>query len=236
MKKVISSVLFSFVCLQSCVYVESDDHIPPRGTHTETYDLQNFDELEMGDAFQVRVVSGAKFSVSATGELNDLDDLDVFVHEGKLVARYDDWRNNRKRMDIDIVMPDVEEVNFSGAVNAKLLGFENLPSIHVELSGASRCEFDGSAREMDFDLTGASRLKLSGNAKFLDGELSGASQLIAFDLPVEESDINLSGASQAQVSVSKLLKVDANGASAVRYRGNPAIDKKLSGGSTLRAD
>ncbi|WP_215234735.1 head GIN domain-containing protein [Dyadobacter linearis] len=236
MKKVISSVLFSFVCLQSCVYVESDDNIPPRGTHTETYDLKNFDELEMGDAFQVKVVAGPGFSVSATGELNDLDDLDIFVHDGKLVARYDGWRNNRKRMDIEIVMPAVEEVNFSGAVNAKLLGFENLPSLNIELSGASRCEFDGSAREMDFELTGASRLKLFGNSKFLDGELSGASQLHAFDLPVEESELNVSGASQAEVSVSRLLKVDASGASAVRYKGNPAIDKRLSGGSTLRAE
>ncbi|WP_031529376.1 head GIN domain-containing protein [Dyadobacter crusticola] len=236
MKKIIISALLVACSLQSCVYVESDDDIPPRGTSTRTYDFRNFDELEMSDAFRVNVVSGTSFAVSATGEMNDLDDLNIFVQDGKLVARYRDYSRNRKRMDIDIVMPDIEEVNFSGAVRAGIENFENLPSLKIELSGASQCEFDGSAREMDFNLSGASRLNLFGEAKFLDGELSGASQLLSFGLPVEESDLDLSGASKAEVYVTKKLIVEASGASQVRYKGNPEIRKDLSGGSTLRPE
>ncbi|KQS31358.1 head GIN domain-containing protein [Dyadobacter sp. Leaf189] len=236
MKKVIISVFLAAFCLQSCVYVESDDNIPPRGTSTRTYDFKNFDELEMGDAFRINVVSGSSFAVSATGELNDLDDLHIFVQDGKLVARYEDYSRNRKRMDIDIVMPDIEEANFSGAVHAGIENFENLPSLKIELSGASQCEFDGSAREMEFNLSGASKLNLFGEAKFLDGELSGASQLFAFGLPVEESDLDLSGASKAEIFAAKKLVVEASGASQVRYKGNPEIRQDLSGGSTLRPE
>jgi major membrane immunogen (membrane-anchored lipoprotein) len=236
MKKITISALLAVFCLQSCVYVDSDDDIPPRGTSTQTFDFKNFDELEVADAFRVHVTSGASFSVSATGELNDLDDLKIFVQDGKLVARYQDYSRNRQRMDIDIIMPDIEKVDFSGAVKAELENFENLPSLEIELSGASKCEFDGSAREMDFNLSGASELNFFGEAKYLDGELSGASQLFSFGMPVEESELDLSGASRAEVYVSKKLSVEASGASQVRYKGNPEIQKNLSGGSTLRPE
>ena len=240
MKKNFSLICIAFAflaALESCVYVNSQDNIPPRGTGTRTYDFRNFDEIEMGSAFDVRVVQGTAFAVSATGERNDLDDLNVFVQDGKLVARYNNsWKDRRDVMKIDIVMPDLEAADFSGAVNAWIEKFENLPELDLELSGASKCTFNGSVRELKFDLSGASRLYLSGEGKYLDGELSGASQIDAYDLPVEESDLDLSGASSARVAVSRFLDVDANGASSVFYKGNPAIEKKLSGGSTLRKE
>jgi hypothetical protein len=236
-------LLFSFITIltllagsQSCVYVESEDNIPPRGQSTRTFDFRNFEKLEMGNAFRVQVKAGAEFAVSATGELNDLDDLDIFVQDRKLVVRYRGSWKNRRRMDIDITMPDLEEVDFSGAVNADIRGFENLPDIGFELSGASECNFNGSSQDVKMDLSGASRLNLTGNGKYLDGEVSGASQLNAFDLPVEESKLEVSGASNAKIWVSRLLKVEASGASTVRFKGNPSVEKKISGGSIVRQE
>lgn len=240
MKQLLFSFCIGFsllIGLESCVYVNSGNDIPPRGESTRTYDFKNFDELEMSHAFRVKVQAGSAFSVSATGELNDLDDLNIFVQSGKLVARYNNsWKNNRRQMDIDITMPVLESVDFSGAVNASVEGFENVPKLEFELSGASRCDFDGTAQSLEFDLSGASELNLFGNAKYLEGELSGASKLNAFDLSAEESDLDLSGASSARVWITKFLDVDASGASSVRYKGNPGIKQKLSGGSTLRAE
>lgn len=240
MKKLLFTLLLgslALIGLESCVYVNSDDNIPPRGEDTRIYDFRNFDEIIMSHAFRVHVHAGSTFSVAATGELNDLDDLNVFVQDGKLVARYNNsWKNNRRQMDIDITMPVLKSADFSGAVNATVEGFENLSKLELELSGASRCDFDGTAQSLEFDLSGASELNLIGSGKYLDGELSGASKLNAFDLSAEESDLDLSGASSARVWITKFLDVDASGASSVRYKGNPGINQKLSGGSTLRAE
>ncbi|GGN00389.1 DUF2807 domain-containing protein [Dyadobacter beijingensis] len=221
---------------QSCVYINKDEDIPPRGETTRTYDFRNFDELEVGDAIRVHVVAGASFSVEATGERNDLDDLNLFVQDGKLTARYKNSWRKRQRMDINITMPDLAGVDFSGAVNATIDDFENLPSIEIELSGASQCDFEGYGTNLKFDINGASQLNLFGKMKFLDGEASGASQLNAFDLQVEESDLEASGASNANVWVTRLLDVKASGASTVRYRGNPKVEKEVTGGSNVRAD
>jgi hypothetical protein len=236
--------LFFAVCVfvvlfgsQSCVYVESLDDISPRGEGTRTFDFKNFTAVQAGNAFRVHIVAGNIYEVSATGELNDLDQLQIFVQKGELILRYNDgWHKRRGRIDIDIVMPVLTGVDFTEAVNSDVTGFENMDEIDFELSGASNCDFDGSAKRIVFDLTGASQLDLAGESKYLDGELTGASQVMAFNLPAEESGLDLSGASTARVAVSKYLKVDASGASIVRYRGNPAIQKQLSGGSTLRQD
>jgi hypothetical protein len=238
MKILFATICIAFVLtsLSSCVYVD-ENGIPPRGSATRTFDFKNFDALEMGSAFRVHVTQGSVYEISATGEQNDLDDLEFFVQDGKLVARYDkSWSRSRQRMDIDIVMPTISDVNFSGAVKADISGFDNLSKMDFELSGASNVDFEGSVKELEFDVSGASQLDLYGDGQFLDGELSGASELNSYDMMVSESDIDVSGASSAKVWVTKFLKVDASGASKVRYKGNPSVQKQLSGGSTLRQE
>ncbi|MBU1820678.1 MAG: DUF2807 domain-containing protein, partial [Bacteroidetes bacterium] len=112
-------------------------------------------------------------------------------------------------------------------------GFPNLRNLDIVLSGASKSTYYGSAERLTLDLSGASQLDLSGTGTFLTGDLSGASQLYAFDYPVNEADLGLSGASRARVAVNNLLKVDASGASNVRYKGTPTLERQLSGGSTV---
>ncbi|CAG5004803.1 hypothetical protein DYBT9275_03451 [Dyadobacter sp. CECT 9275] len=222
--------------LQSCVYVDSDG-VPPRSTSTRTFDFRDFDRLEMGSAYRVHVNYGSEFSVSATGEQKDLDDLDIFVQNHELVVRYKDtWFSDRRRMDIDITMPDLYAVDFSGAVKSDIEDFENLNELKIRLTGASKLEFDGTAKSIDIDVSGASDLYLSGEGRYLDGELSGASRLNSLDYPVEESELNLSGASDARVWVTKLLDVDVSGASSLRYKGDPLVQKEVSGGSTVKRE
>jgi len=226
---------FTLLSLQSCD--SNYDDLEPRGTSTHVFDLDNFDQLEMGNDFQVNVKAGSSYSVSATGELNDLDDLEIFTEDSELVVRYKEpWRNRRQKMTIDIIMPSLSGVDFSGAVHADISSFESAREIDFELSGASKCDFSGSAKTIAMDLSGASELNLTGNGQFIDGELSGASKLESFNYQAEESDIKLSGASEGRISVTRYLKVDASGASNLRYKGNPNIQKKVSGGSSVNKD
>lgn len=224
------------VVLQSCIYINTrDNDIPPRGVATRSLDLANFDQLAMGSAFTIHVRQGATFSVKATGELNDLDDLETSVNRsGVLEIKYrNTWRNRRERMDLDIVMPSLRGVDFSGASVSDVEGFEKVRTLDYRLSGASKSVFTGSADRMNVDLSGASELDLRGDGGVLTGNLSGASQVFAFDFSVQEADLGLSGASRARVRVAKLLKVDASGASSLRYQGTPTVDQRVSGGSSV---
>jgi hypothetical protein len=75
-----------------------------------------------------------------------------------------------------------------------------------------------------------------GSGDQFHAEISGASTFKAFDYPVREAMIDISGASEGKVAVTDELKVTAGGASSVLYRGNPSVSSNISGASTVQKD
>jgi Cyanate permease len=82
------------------------------------------------------------------------------------------------------------------------------------------------------NLTGASRADVHGLTDELRAEINGASKLDADDLWVKNMRINVSGASKAEVNVTDSLWAQANGASKIEYKGNPAVQQSISLGAS----
>lgn len=238
MKKI--SAIFFFVFLsvftQSCVFL-GEGTLSPLDNDSRNFNFRDFDQLEIGNAFDIRVRQSGQFSIFVRGDRRDIQDLEVYVdRSGKLVMRYRNWRIRRYDMDVDITMPVLTGVDFSGATNSTISGFSNTRDLDIELSGASKSTIDGDWERVSIDLSGASDLTMHGQGLSLGGDLSGASRLDAFDYPVDNADLDLSGASTARVLVGKTLKVSASGASDLRYRGTPEVRSNVSGGSTVKRD
>lgn len=108
--------------------------------------------------------------------------------------------------------------------------------INLNVASASDIKVPLKANSIKLVGSSASTAKLSGKVSKLEATLSGASTLKALDLSTEEADIDLSGASDAKVSVSRKLTGNAGGASSLKYNGNPEI-KQLNqrGASTIKA-
>lgn len=210
--------------------------IEPRNPDEKTFDLRNFDKLEMGNAFNINVKQGSNYRVIANGDSRDINDLVVRVSGGELEIYYKKWRVRRYRMEIEIEMPTLKEVDFSGATTSYINGFENIDELDIELSGSSRATVSAKARVYEIDLSGASELELTGSGQLLEADLSGASKLNAFDTQVVRASLEVSGASSGRVNVSERLNVRASGASKVRYRGNPEVSSNLSGSSHVERD
>ena len=77
-------------------------------------------------------------------------------------------------------------------------------------------------------------VKLKGRADHLILELSGAAEVDAFDLASKTADIDISGASEVELSVSDELNVDISGAGEVKYKGSPSINQDISGAGELK--
>jgi hypothetical protein len=205
------------------------------------YSLKGFDGLEFSSAFVIDVTKGSTFKVMADAEREeDLEDLEVAVRGGKLIAKYRDgnwkWNKNRKRVTFTVVMPTVKSIDFSGATKSKVAGFDDLENISMEFSGASSSELSLSADKATIDLSGASKVKLTGKASKLNLDASGASHLDASNFLVRDADIETSGASHVKINSSKSLNVDASGASHVSYKGGASVRKDISGASSVRGE
>lgn len=203
---------------------------------TQSYGLTDFDQLDMGSAFNIEVRQGNAFRIDVRGNRSDVDDLDVYTRNGTLYAKYRNSRSHRYTTYFTITMPTVRSVDFSGASKSTISGFANLRSFEITLSGASRSEVDLDATNLKFDLSGASTLDIIGQGSVMEGDLSGASTLEAFDYLANDAILDVSGASRARVNVAKTLDVTASGASNVRYRGNPSVRQNTSGASSVQRD
>lgn len=230
---VIAFMLVAFM-ISSCELIQQG--IEPKNPEAKTYDSKNFDKLEMGNAFHINVKQGTDFKIKAQGDSRDIDDLIVKVSSGELKIYYKKWRIRRYRMEIDIEMPTLKEIDFSGATTSFVQGFENLDELEIDLSGSSKATISANARLYEIDLSGASELGLEGSGKEMEVDLSGASKLNAFDTMVEKATLDVSGASSGRVNVSGKLNIKASGASKVRYRGNPQVSSDLSGSSHVEKD
>ncbi len=210
-----------------------------RSQITRNYYLANFNGLSLGSAFKINVTNSKNFKVLVKGKKEDLDDLQVYIKNSTLIAKYKTkwslWSRSRKSVEFLIEMPTITNIDLSGASQSKISGFDDLNKLNIELSGASQAYIDVFAADVNLELSGASTLKLIGRANKMNADLTGASSMDAGNFPLKNMTIDASGASNAKVSVSETLNVEASGAATIRYLSKPKnIHKNTSGGSNVQ--
>ena len=87
---------------------------------------------------------------------------------------------------------------------------------------------------LDAELKGDSEIRISGTTNKLDAELKGDSKLENFDFVVDDLEIELTGDSEAYLTVTKSIDVEATGDSKLVYKGDAVITRqRLNGDSEL---
>jgi hypothetical protein len=228
----IVAIVTLVIFVSSCRFGINDPYPIERSNNVieEQIPLQNFDRIEMGNAFEVYVKKGSNYSIKAIGNSYDIADLEAIVSNGKLKIKYRNNVNRRFEMKLYITMPRIVEANFSGAVLADITNF-NENKISINATGASDIFVDSDAKYWNIDMSGASVIEIKGQGKSMDLEASGSSELYAGNLYLDNIDLDISGSSNISVFAYNEIIGRASGASEVRFRGNPLVDIRLSGSS-----
>jgi len=221
---------------------------------TQEMDFSGFTRVEVGHAFEVEIVQSASYSVSITADDNLFEYIEVSKKGETLKIGLKSGEYRNVTLEAEITMPDLYELDLSGAVRGTAQGFSSSHDFTLDLSGASsldmrdmsagNIDFDISgassvtgdigAGDADFDVSGASTVQLQGSAGDIVIEASGASHVDLAGFVVSNADVNLSGASQATVNLDGILDADLSGASNLSYIGEPTMgDIHTSGGSTI---
>jgi len=123
------------------------------------------------------------------------------------------------------------KLNLSGASKLKKFTFTG-NSIDAKLSGASHISLDNTnIDDCKVNCSGASTFDGRGYAAKTTFSGSGASDFKTFDLESENLDIDLSGASSADVTVNHTIKGRLTGASILRYKKAKNVNVSLEGAS-----
>ena len=202
----------------------------------QEYSVIDFDRLEMGSAFNIQVSQASTYGIHVRGDRRNIDDLVVSKAGNTLSIKFSKNVNRVHETYITITLPALKGINFSGASDAKVSGFESGDGLDVHLSGASVCQLNADYDALNLTLSGSSSLQLSGIGSEINAEISGASLMSAFGYSVKRATVNVSGASVGKISVAESLSAVATGASSLIYRGNPSVTSSVSGASTVQQD
>ena len=174
-----------------------------RGEFVKEFDVRDFRKVEVGGAYAIEIRQGDRFAVSADGDRDDVEELTVTLNDGILLVKKRGesgiFNINDERIGLRITMPDLRDLQLSGASKARVSGFENLDRLNATLSGAVESEIDIRADRLEIDATGASKTTLKGRARKAEITLTGACQLDATNMEMDEADVRAVGASRAQM-------------------------------------
>ncbi len=198
-----------------------------------------FTKLSMGSAFNITVTQGKTYNITVQGRSEDINDLKASVKNGVFYLGYqtNGFSRFHRSVSVDITMPTLESVEFSGATKVNVSKFEHVKKMDVAISGASQVVMNFTTSKVNMELSGASSLTLIGSCDILNGEVSGASSFKGKGFSCKEVNIDASGASKALVLASNSVHAKASGASSVRYSGSASdIHSSTSGASSVKHD
>lgn len=183
-------------------------------------------------------------------EMDDINELDL---SGAAKATFSgDFKSETLGLDLsgaasvrDLnVRGENLEADVSGAANADLTG-NFTGKIEVDISGAAKFDLKSDAEYLEADVSGASKLRCAGNFKECeiscsgasnadftgkvgkaDFECSGASGIDAQDFIAKTVEVELTGASKAEVNASDDLYYNVSRASKMTYYGDAKLHNR----------
>lgn len=224
-----------FVCLDCSEESAITYHIG-----NDSVGFEGFTDLEISHFFDVTITQGEEYDVRVENTHELSDHVDIHRSGSVLVIELRDYhwfrkrfRNFDDRIKVNIVMPELLDLEASGAVKVRLESF-NQDYMKIDLAGASHltakdCQLD----ELEIDASGASEAIVSGQGRRLVADIDGASRLTASYYEVRNANVDVAGASKAKVFVTDQLDINASGASKVIYKGRPEINSNRSGAASI---
>jgi hypothetical protein len=227
---------------------------------TREFPASGFSKINVKWAMDVEITRADNYSVVINGSDTQLKNMTVSVEGDKLNINYNlnlvsFFAAPFSRISARITLPELRELNISGASNATVQGFKSQSDFGMNVSGASHLELhDISTGNVNWELSGASHVKgqisaasdfnlringastidLEGAAREMSVEAYGASHLDLGRFSVQNAKIRLTGASHSFINISGKLDVALEGASHLDYKGQPTMgDIKITGASSL---
>lgn len=218
-----------------------------------TYDFSDFNAVQLSDAFQYQITQSDTYSIAVSTYQNMVNHLDIHQSGDTLYVGTKFGFYDHEPTSIIITMPELNQLDISGACDGSAVGFNSNSDFNADVSGASKLNLDVTAgktnlnasgasditgnltsADTEITLSGASQCELTGSAGDTSIDASGASSMDSPDFTMQSADITLDGASSASIHTDGLLNIEVSGFSTLNYSGNPTLGKTdISGASKL---
>ena len=231
------AVLVFALFLFSCDIHENDVR-PSSKITTSQATFSNYTAIDASTAFTVYI----NFSdVEESIEIEANDNLHQYIEVKKenetLIIGIENGVHIRGNSTLKAYITTKNISSFSASGASKII-VENLieaSNVNIYLSGASNFSGELNVDQLFADVSGASVLNIAGFSNDFELEASGASVFSDYEFITSTIDADLSGASNATLTIEDEIYIEASGASILRYKGDALITHQdLSGASSIK--
>ncbi|MEM9618102.1 MAG: head GIN domain-containing protein [Pseudomonadota bacterium] len=178
---------------------------------TRTYNLADFDMVEIGGVYEFDVTVGGGYSVVVSGAPEEMERVDVSVVDGELILDQSRRENMRRKwrnqgLEATITLPSLRAIDVSGIVDGDISGI--------------------NADEFDADFSGVGSVDISGTCGHLDADISGIGDFNARDLRCQTADVDISGIGDVDIYASDEIDISVGGIGDVDIHGSPSRVEK----------
>ena len=256
-----SIIPFVVVAALAAALLSACTVIGPGSIVTEEKDFADFFYVDVEGTFEVEITQSDSFSTTISADESSFDYIAV-SKEGETLRIYlnprhtfTDFTFRAKTLQAKITMPNLHGLQLSGAAEGTVTGFKSSDDLSLDVSGASSLAMDDieagdvefeisgaskvsgnlTAEETEFEVSGASQVKLEGATNNTILSASGASKVNLADFPLNNANIDLSGASETTLNAKGRLDARLSGASSLYFHGNPTMGNiEVTGASTIK--
>ncbi len=203
---------------------------------SQTRELPWFNTISVSSAINVFITQGEYFEVKVKADDNLIEYIKTEVRKDELVIGMTTNINTGRSSttEVHITAPAFLSVKASGASNVSSRGIIRQENIQIRGSGAADIRLNLDAAFMELKCSGASDARIEGFVQSAQVELSGASDFKSGDFLCDVLDVRLSGASSMRIGVVEAATGRLSGASDLHVKGNPRMDIRTSGASSVR--
>jgi hypothetical protein len=180
---------------------------------TQKREVPAFTSISSEGAFDIQVVCQQEQSLELEGDDNIVPLITTEVRGNVLHIKPHRSYSIEDSIVIRITVPNLEGIDASGAGKFDVTGMKN--------------------DKFALDVSGAPEINISGETRSLIIEANGAGKIDAHNLRATEADVEMNGASKAQLHATDRLDVTISGPSEVIYEGNPDVNQTINGPGKL---
>ncbi len=201
---------------------------------TKTYNYKDFTAVGVSSGMKLKVTQSNDYSITVSGDRDDLEDLIVEQRGNSLRFRFDrdGWFNSHSTIKIEITMPKLTSLALSGGSEANITMDIGSDDFNAGLSGSSELKGDLKCGDIHLATSGSSEVTLNGSCEDLKLAGSGGSEYHLKNFNAGAVKVALSGGCEATISMNGKLSFTGSGGSQLVYYGNAELGNiRASGGA-----
>jgi hypothetical protein len=206
--------------------------LPAAAQEPRWHEIGPFDRINIMGIAQVELTQGDKDQVQVLGDQK----AKLILSEGRLMVSTDDnWKFwSRDTVQMRIQVRELTQLTISGASDVTAPHPFTAKDLRVSISGQGKVQMPSlTAQQLRFNVSGAGDGNFGGEVKDLQINLAGKGRVLADKLKAEMGAVTISGIGNADVWVTRELKLTVSGIGTVNYWGQPLLNRKTSGIATV---